>query len=175
MAVQRITAGRGLSAAVERLSAHAADWGTERVLDEGLDLVRDSTWADVSLLHAVGADGIRVVAGRPGLGDGIAGAPGTRDLPDVLPPDWFPWGLAPVSPRRFLLVDDATRLPAAPAGLPTVGELGMRSCLHLPILERQRPVGALHLYWAEPRLAWDDDHGRLLRTLGRFLLSTALA
>jgi GAF domain-containing protein len=69
-----------------------------------------------------------------------------------------------------VLIGDAALLASAPGAGPTVGELGARSCLHLPILERQRPIGALHLYWAEPHLAWDDRRGRLLRLLGRFLL-----
>jgi hypothetical protein len=177
MPVQRSRTGRGLSNAVERLSDNAAAWGTGRVLDEGLDLIRDSTWADVSILHLVDGSGtVQVLARRPGPGDGPGEVPMSA-VPDRVPEDWFPWGLAPVSPLRFLLVEDARFLPAAPARppdhAPTVGELGMCSCLHLPILERSTPVGAVHLYWAEPRLAWDDDHGRLLRTLGRFLLSTA--
>lgn len=172
MAVQRSGTGRGLSAAVERLSAHAAEWGTERLLDEGLDLVRDSTWADVCVLFAVHDAGVRVVARRPGGADEHTGVDRSISLPDVLPADWFPWGLAPLNVQRYVLVDDASLLPTVPAG-PTVGEMGMRSCLHLPILERQVPVGALHLYWAEPRLAWDDDHGRLLRTLGQYLLGAA--
>lgn len=169
MVVQRSGTGRGLGAAVARLSDHAEEWGADRLLDEGLDLVRDSTWADVVLLHSVEGDAVRVVGRRPGRIGPDGHGP---DLPDLLPGDWFPWSLAPARPKRFLLVDDATRLPSAPGG-PSVGELGYRSCLHLPINERGRPVGALHLYWAEPRLAWDDDHGRLLRTLGRFLLSAA--
>jgi GAF domain-containing protein len=170
--IQRSGAGGRLSAAVERLSQHARDWPAHRLLDEGLDLVRDSTWAEISILHSVGPDGIRVVARRPDPGESGSRVPGA-DIPSTLPAGWFPWGLGPVNPRRFLLVEDATSLPVGPGRSPTVAALGMRSCLHLPILERQTPLGALHLYWSEPRLAWDDDHGRLLRTLGRFLLTTS--
>jgi len=182
MAAQRSGTSGGLSAAVERLSEHAGEWGTERLLDEGLDLVRDSTWADVCVLHAVGSHTATVLARRPGAVGHAEDLP-LAGLPEEVPADWFPWGLAPVNPRRFLLVDDASPLPSAPRSsaptsstprpAPTLGELGVRSCLHLPILERSRLVGALHLYWVEPRLAWDDDHGRLLRTLGRFLLDAA--
>jgi GAF domain-containing protein len=167
MVMQRSGAS-GLGAAVARLSEHAPDWSTARILDEGLDLVRDSTWAEFSVLHTVDARGARVVARRPPPVE-----QNWAELPGALPASWFPWGLAPVSPKRFLLVEDAWALPVGPTPSPTVGDLGMRSCLHLPILERAAPVGALHLYWAEPRLAWDDDHGTLLRTLGRFLLATA--
>lgn len=167
MAVRRRGIGGGLSAAVDRLSAHAQEWGAARVLDEGLDLLRDSTWADASMLLEVDPHRATVLARRPGEDGPMAAVPRT------LPADWFPWGLAPVNPRRFLLVEDATWLRADPDSPTTLGDLGIRSCLHLPILERSVPVGAAHLYWSEPRLAWDDDQGRILRTLGRFLLSTA--
>lgn len=172
MGLQRSGTRSGLSAAVERLSANAGEWGPQRVLDEGLDLIRDSTWADVSLLYALDRRVARVVAGRPDPRAAETGVP-VAGIAPVQPRDWFPWGLAPVSPKRYLLVEDAAELTATPSG-GTVGQLGMRSCLHLPIMERSTPVGAIHLYWAEPRLAWDDDRGRLLRMLGAFLLGTAL-
>jgi GAF domain-containing protein len=157
------TATSGLSASFERLSLHADEWGAQRVLDEGLDLVRDASWADECHLFAI-TDHVAVeVAARP-----VRHNPDGRDR--AVPQSWFPWGLAPVNPRRFVLVSDATMLPASPSGTRSLGDLGIASCLHLPILERQRPVGAMHLYWREPRLEWDDERGRLLRLLGRFLL-----
>jgi hypothetical protein len=157
-----------LSAAVDRLSAHAADWSTSRVLDEGLDLVRDCSWADGSVLYAAQDDRVVTLCRRP--------SPGPHDAPGVdLPVDWFPWGLAPVNPRRFIFVENAAALPAGPAGRRTLGDLEVSSCLHLPILERQQTIGALHLFWTEPRLVWDDDCGRILRSLGRFLLARAAA
>lgn len=155
----------GLSAAFERLSTHADDWGPERVMCEGLDLARDASWADECRLYAVGDEHAVAVAARP--------TPASDAEQPRVPLSWFPWGLAPVNPRRFVLVADASALPAAPDDATTLGELGTRSCLHLPILERQRPVGALHLMWSEPHLVWDDERGRLLRLLGRFLLSRA--
>ena len=157
----------GLSASFERLSLHADEWGAHRVTDEGLDLVRDASWADRCHLFAIGDGGAELVAARPADdGPGIGHGP--------LPLGWFPWGLAPVNPRRFVLISDATILPSHPGGAP-LGDLGIASCLHLPILERQRPVGALHLYWHQTRLQWDDERGRLLRLLGRFLLGQAPA
>ena len=154
----------GLSAAVDRLSTHSTEWSCERVLDEGLDLVRDCSWADASMLYAVAPDRVTELSRRP-----VSPWP----TPAELPLDWFPWGLAPLSPQRYLLVEDATALPVSPGSGETLGDLGIRSCLHLPILERSVPVGAVHLYWSEPRLHWDDERGRLLRTLGRFLLARA--
>ncbi len=156
------TAPGGLSAAFERLSSHADEWGPERVMCEGLDLARDASWADECHLFAIRDDHAVQVAARP--------SPTADQAEPPVPLTWFPWGLAPVNPRRFVLVADAAALPTNPDGLPTLGDRGVASCLHLPILERQRPVGALLLYWSEPHLAWDDERGRLLRLLGRFLL-----
>ncbi len=153
-----------LSSAVDRLTAHAPEWSTERVLDEGLDLVRDRSWADASALFTLRGERVVTLCCRPAASD---------DQPDEQPADWFPWGLAPVSPRRFLFVEQAGLLPAAPEGRGLLGDLGISSCLHLPILERQQPIGALQLYWREPRLVWDDEQGRILRSLGRFLLRCA--
>lgn len=153
-----------LSTAVDRLTAHAAGWSTARILDEGLDLVRDCCWADGSALHANHGDHVQVLSQRPA---------DVVDRPSHLPTGWFPWGLAPVSPRRFLFVENASTLPFSPDGSITLGDVGVSSCLHLPILERQQPIGALHLFWSEPRLVWDDDSGRILRSLGRFLLGRA--
>lgn len=153
-----------LSTAVDRLTAHAGGWSTQRILDEGLDLVRDCSWADGSALHANRGEHVEVLCRRPAVGD---------DLDENIPTDWFPWGLAPMNPRRFIFVEQADSLPAGPDGARTLGSLGVSSCLHLPILERQQPIGALHLFWSEPRLVWDDDSGHILRSLGRFLLGRA--
>jgi len=153
----------GLSGAFEHLCEHASEWDTTRVLDEGLDLARDAVWADACVLHRVQGDQMVEVARRP------------VDHDDAVhraePLDRFPWDLAPVQAERFLLVSDARMLPVRHGDSTTLGSLGVRSCLHLPILEREAPVGALHLYWSGPRLAWDDDRGRVLRSLGRFLLA----
>lgn len=157
------TPSRGLSAAFGRISQHADEWGPDRVLCEGLDLARDASWADECRLYAIRDELAVEVAARP--------TPVAPRDPDGLPLTWFPWGLAPVSPRRYVLVSDASILPSDPTGSTSLGDCGTSSCLHLPILERQRPVGALHLLWSEPHLAWDDERGRLLRLLGRFLLS----
>jgi len=156
-----------LSASVDRLTAHADNWSTGRLLDEGLDLVRDVSWADSCALLRVSRGRVHVVHARPGL-------PADSPVPPVdgsVPTGWFPWGLAPIDADRFMLVDDARSLPAGPDGPTTLGELDVRSCLHLPLRQKGRTSGAIHLFWNEPRLAWDDDRGRLLRTLGRFLLT----
>ena len=130
-------------------------------MHEGLDLVRDASWADECRLFATRGTSAVEVAARPSR-------PAEAAVEEPL--SWFPWGLAPVNPSRFLLVTDATGLRSSSTGPATLGAAGTRSCLHLPILERGRPIGALHLYWREPRLEWDDERGRLLRLLGGFLL-----
>ena len=153
----------GMAAAFERLSDHADEWGPERILCEGLDLIRDSSWADECRLYSVLSDTAVAIE--------VAARPGPSEPRTAVPTDWFPWGLAPANPRRFLLIADATRLPASPESARTVGDEGFASCLHLPILERQRPIGAMQLYWREPHVAWDDQRGRLMRLLGHFLLT----
>lgn len=154
----------GLSRAFEHLCAHAPHWELARVLDEGLDLARDAVWADACALHRVEGDEMVEVARRP---VGVI----TPELPRGEPLNCFPWDLAPVQAERFLLVSDARVLPARHGERTTLGSLGVHSCLHLPILERDAAVGALHLFWSGPRLDWDDDRGRVLRSLGRFLLA----
>lgn len=177
----------GLIASVDRLTAHAGDWSTRRVLDEGLDLVRDVSWADTCALFRVDRNAVTVLHTRPtappsaaiategpvAVAAALGAVPATTGLlrAATVPADWFPWGLAPIQADRFVLVDDARCLPASPDGHVTLGSLGVRSCLHLPLRQKARTVGALQLFWSSPRLAWDDDRGRLLRTLGRFLLS----
>ena len=37
-------------------------------------------------------------------------------------------------------------------------------------MEEFVPFYDMSMNWAEPHLAWDDERGRLLRLLGRFLL-----
>lgn len=154
-----------LSAAIDRFTENAGSWSAVRLADEGLDLVRDAAWADACALVRVEGGRAVPLHRRPRDPAPLEGAPCVE-----VPVEWFPWGLAPVSPDRFLLVDDATSLPIAPDGAPTLGQLGYRSCLHLPLHERTGPAGAVQVFWREPRLVWDDDRGRLLRNLGRFLL-----
>ena len=162
----------GLSASIDRLTDHAHDWSTQRLLDEGLDLVRDACWADAAALFRVGARRAAAVHARPSVRSRRTRPGGVcAPVPDSVDTGWFPWGLAPLAADRFVLIDDARALPADPDGARTLGELGVRSCLHLPLRQRGRTVGALQVFWSEPRLAWDDDRGRLLRTLGRFLLT----
>ena len=161
----RLSESASLSAQVARICRQANDWSPVRVLDEGMDLLRDATWADRCTLLRVDGEGAAAEVARRPASVGVDG--------EDQPADWFPWGLAPLNAKRFVLVSDATHLASAPDG-PTFGELGVASCVHLPILERQRTVGAIQLFWCEPRLAWDDDRGRLLRVLGRFLLDHSL-
>lgn len=169
-------------AAIDRFCAASPAWSTARVLDEGLDLARDTAWAERAVLVAISAGatsdaGTRCSPVRGALISEVARrpAPDPSEPTDSGPldPGWFPWGLAPVNPRRFLLVGDARALPVAPQSAVTFGQLGIRSCLHLPVLERQHPIGALQLAWSSPRTDWDDRLGRLLRILGRLLLSRA--
>lgn len=151
---------RALSDAVDRLADHADTWSTPRLLDEGLDLARDTGWADAAALLRVRRDVVVPVRRRPG---------GTPSPVAPVPADWFPWGLAPLQPDRYLMVPDARALQVRPGGA-TLGEMGLHSALVLPLRDRAGGGGSLLLHWRSPHLVWDDDRGRLLRTLGRFLL-----
>ena len=156
----------GLSAAVDRLSIHSTEWSCGRVLDEGLDLIartargrtpRCSTRSHPTACSSCAADRRRR---RPcPTSCRSTGSPGPRSAqPPALPA------------RR------GRRSAAGLTGLrPDPRRSGVRSCLHLPILERSAPVGAVHLYWTEPRSQLGRPTRPLLRTLGRFLLARASA
>lgn len=158
----------GLSGRLSRLSENADLWGPDRVLDEGLDIARDATWSDSVTLVACRGSLVTAVAKRPTID---ASDPGADDVtPHGCDPTWFPWGLGPVSPQRFLLISDAARLPASPESTRTLGDDGVASCLHMPLLDRHHAIGAIQLFWRSPRLEWNDEQGPLLRMLGRFLV-----
>lgn len=163
MTDEPMVAASDLADALEWLSLGAEHWDAERVLREGLDLVLATTGADACQLFAVGDEVAFQVAARPGPVLSIdAGVPST----------WFPWGLAAVRPRRFLFIADAGPLTDAPDTAPS-NDGG--SALHLPIIERQRVMGAMHLRWRHPHTCWDDRDGPLLRLLARYLLGRSLA
>ncbi len=156
-----------LSAAVDRLSTNTPRWTDERLVDEGLDLIRDHCWASSSALYRTRGDSTELVRVRPSTYPLC----GTGQVPD----SWFPWGLATMNPERFIFVEHAELLRSGPDSDMTLGDLGVQSCAHLPILEKRRPVGFLQIFWPETRLVWDDDIGQILRSLGRFLLSRSTA
>jgi GAF domain-containing protein len=184
MTDEPIVAATELADSLEWLSLGAEHWDAERVLREGLDLVLAATGADSCQLFSVGDEIAFEVAARPGP---------VRSVDAGVPADWFPWGLAAVRPRRFLYIADAAALPVSPddaaigssgapgsAGTPgSAGSPGSAdpagSALHLPVIERQRVIGALHLRWTRPRPSWDDQLGPLLRLLARYLLAQSLA
>lgn len=69
---------------------------------------------------------------------------------------WFPWSLGHVRPLESLFVQNATTLPVAPAG-PSLGELGYRSVLHLPVFDDHTLVGAACVLWVEEHLDWPRE------------------
>lgn len=151
-----------LSTAVDRLSANISLWTDDRLIDEGLDLIRDHCWASSSALYRTRRSSTELIRSRPSTYELCEAEP--------VPDSWFPWGLAAMNPERFIFVENAELLPSGPHSEQTLGDLGIQSCLHLPILERSRPLGFLQVFWPETRLVWDDDTGQILRSLGRFLL-----
>lgn len=161
MANRLVAPMTALASAIDRLGERSAGWEARRAVDEGLDIVRDYCWASSCALYDCRSDEIELVGHRPNV-DGLRGL--------TLDRSWFPWGLAPMNPQRFVFVEDARQLPAEPGSKMRLGDLGIKSCLHLPILERDRPLGYIQVFWSETRLVWDDEMGLILRTLGRFLL-----
>ncbi len=153
-----------LSTAIDRLSENAVGWGSQRTIDEGLDIVRDYCWAGSCALYDARSGDIRLIGHRPALENPSLGP---------MPPSWFPWGLAPMNPRRFVFIEDAGLLSGTPDGTVKLADLGVQSCVHLPLMERDRPLGFLQVFWHETRLVWDDEMGRVLRTLGRLLIESA--
>lgn len=166
---ERVAADTGsaavdLASAVEALAHDSVDLDTNQLLDRGIRLVAEHTGADGAVLYRYDFDRVRVVRRLRS---------GWSPRPEELPSDWFPWSLGQVSPTRFLFVSDSRNLPIGPGASPVLGDIGVASCVHLPVLERQTPVGALQLFWGEPLSAWDDELGPTLRNLGRFMVARA--
>ena len=153
-----------LARAVEALAQESVDLDTNELLDRGVRLVAEHTGADGAVLYRYDHDRVRVLRRLRS---------GWSPRPEELPSNWFPWSLGQVSPTRFLFVADSRNLPIGPGASPVLGDIGVASCVHLPVLERQTPVGALQLFWGEPLAAWDDQLGPMLRNLGRFMVARA--
>jgi len=158
------SAATDLAHAVEALAQESVELGTNDLLDRGIQLIAEHTGADGAVVYRYDHDRVRVVRRLRS---------GWSPRPEELPSNWFPWSLGQVSPTRFLFVADSRNLPIGPGASPVLGDIGVASCVHLPVLERQTPVGALQLFWGEPLLAWDDELGPTLRNLGRFMVARA--
>ena len=163
-AVETGTGAVDLARAVESLAQDSVEMNTNELLDRGIQLIAEHTGADGAVVYRYDHDRVRVVRRLRS---------GWSPRPEELPPNWFPWSLGQVSPTRFLFVADSRNLPIGPGASPVLGDIGVASCVHLPVLERQTPVGALQLFWGEPLLAWDDELGPTLRNLGRFMVARA--
>ena len=72
--------------------------------------------------------------------------------------------------EHFLFIADATRLPAGATGDSELGDLGIRSLLHLPVRDHGRSIGAVDVAWARPVPDWDDRYGPIVRNLARLVL-----
>lgn len=79
-----------------------------------------------------------------------------RPRPRAVPLAWFPWSLGNIRPEEYLFVRNAAPLPGPGDDGHTVGDLGMSSCVHVPVLRGAGTVGSLCAYWASPRSSWDD-------------------
>lgn len=142
----------------------APGWSPVRLAHECATLATELSGAVQSALYASGNEKMDCVAlCPPHLESPLAIA---QDA------DGFPWNIGPLMASRFVLVEDASTLPAsiASAADRTLGELGFTSAVHLPLRAGNHSTGALHLYWDEQVTTWDDRPGALLRALGVFTL-----
>jgi len=161
MQTQQFQSQGTLAAAVALFSEGLAGLAPSDIVSDGLRLIRQQCAADSVTLFSIHEQVVTPLGTSP-LSHSAAGVCSTR---------WFPWGLHMAQPQRFLLVQQAEMLPADPITSQTLGELGVRSCVHLPIVQRQQLLGALQLFWSTPRQTWDDSNGQILRSLGRLLLT----
>ena len=163
MQTQQFHSQRSLAAAIAVFSEGVAGSAPSGIVSDGLQLIRHQCSADQVTLSSAEQHGVTPVGTSP-----------VRNmLRDSCSTDWFPWGFNVATPERFLFVQNAETLPFAQRSSQTLGELGLRSCVYLPILDRQQLIGALQLYWSAPRTEWDDSTGQILRSLGRLLLASA--
>ena len=135
-------------------------WTDLQLLAAALELCLTSTAADLAVLFGFAGDRAHCLGCRP------------RHLEHPLAADqsldWFPWDLRNVRTRRYVFVPEATDLRASPTT--RLGDLGVRSAIHLPLKAPDSREGALHLLWKEPKDRWDDTWGAQLRALGSFVL-----
>lgn len=150
-----------LVAQIDRLTENIAVWPTSRMIDEGLDIVRDHCWAISSALYSRNGGSVTLIGHRPHR---------SGQQYETIDANWFPWGLGGTNPERFMFIGEAGALPSTIDSTGTLADRGITSCAHLPLIERGSPIGYLQIHWGETRLVWDDDAGRVLRVLGRFLL-----
>jgi GAF domain-containing protein len=161
MQTQQLQSQRTLAAAVAQFSEGLAGLAPSDIISDGLRLIRQQCAADSVTLYSI----------REQVVTPLGTSPLSQAATETYSASWFPWGLHMAQPQRFLLVQQAEMLPAAPATSQTLGELGVRSCVHLPIVQRQQLLGALQLFWCTPRQTWEDSSGQILRSLGRLLLA----
>lgn len=138
----------------------SGDWSAVRLAQECVTLAGELGEADQTALYSrVGSDMTCVSMSPPHLESPLAVEQAT---------DAFPWGIPDLQASRFVLVEDASALEChvGTEDPPRLADLGFRSALHLPLSAGNRPMGALHLYWHEPRTTWDDRLGALLRAVG---------
>lgn len=79
--------------------------------------------------------------------------------PDAtLPARWFPWSIGNLRPTEYLLVANAGALGVHPSSDVTIGDLGLESCMLVPVRGvRGRLLGAACVYWAERTERIPDD------------------
>jgi len=90
-------------------------------------------------------------------------------VPARQPVEWFPWNLANIRPEAQLFVRNAELLPLDADNLTHVGDLGMRSCVFVPlvVVAGDEAVGGVSAYWATPKLEVTTRQVEIAAELGR--------
>lgn len=80
------------------------------------------------------------------------------DPEHTVPAKWFPWSMGNLRPTEYVLVETAGALPIHPSSSQTLGELGLSSCLHVPVRGlRGELLGAACVYWSNPTDTWPEE------------------
>ncbi|MFN8049903.1 MAG: hypothetical protein U0Q22_00510 [Acidimicrobiales bacterium] len=91
-----------------------------------------------------------------------------------VPLGWFPWSLGNIRPSKYMFIRNAGALAVAHDSSTTIGDLGLTSALHLPVLglapgicaaatlSSAPVIGAVCAYWSDERASWSSDDRELL-------------
>lgn len=161
---RRFTPAEYPTGGVDAFLRCSPDWSEVRLAQECVTLAAEISEATQSALYSFDGNDFSCVALFPAHLESPLAVPCGASS--------FPWAMGILSASRFLCVDDASSLPAAPdlPASPSLGELELFSAVHLPLWAGNRAMGAMHLYWTEQIAGWDDRAGPLLRALGVFTL-----
>lgn len=147
----------------------AARIGEQRLNETATEVLGRVAWVlDAQRIEIYVANATTMTLRTAWSAAGHADAFGVLDAPGELPLEWFPWGLGRIRPRAYLLVQNAGGLPSDPNHSAVLGDHGIASTLHLPLVDGATLRGALCAMWDTERDHWPSDR---LETLGEIARS----